>query len=264
VDTSSGSVEQSLAVPAWASAAGLSPDGRWLVLGPATGSHFEVRDSAFSQQPRQVTLPGSFSFDGISNDGNHLYLIEWLNGAQYQVRRYDMDAGRLYPIVIADKSELGVPMAGVRVTGLATPEGRWQLSLYTGAPKGAFIHALPLFDQPWAICIDLPGGTTAEAGWSIAMSPAGEAAYAANGQTGVVVSIPIGDSPTGRGAGAFQPGTWGTAPAASDVSRDSRTLFVAGRTGLVAIDTATLRQRGRALDGTSLRSVRVSGGWVYR
>jgi len=43
---------------------------------------------------------------------------------------------------------------------------------------------------------------------------------------------------------------------------DGRTLFVADRTGLVAIDTANLRQRARGLDGTSLKSLRVSGGWV--
>src|SRR5690242_20319740 len=56
---------------------GLSPDGAWLVLQRFdTASHLLVIDTTFTLSPREISLPGRFRFDAISNDGDRLYLIQ--------------------------------------------------------------------------------------------------------------------------------------------------------------------------------------------
>src|SRR5207247_312469 len=49
------------------------------------------------------------------------------------------------------------------------------------------------------------------------------------------------------------------------LSADGRTLFAVGETGLVAVDTATLRVRLRILSGETIDSIRLSsdGKWLY-
>ena len=49
------------------------------------------------------------------------------------------------------------------------------------------------------------------------------------------------------------------------VSADGRTLFALGSTGIMAIDTASLKVRLRILEGESIDSLRLStdGQWLY-
>src|SRR5207247_8651676 len=86
-----------------AAPAGLSPNGRWLVLVGASGaeSSFAVVDTSLVRLAAFAKVPGPFTYDAISDDGTSLYLIERITpqAAQalpgvnvaygYRVRVYD-------------------------------------------------------------------------------------------------------------------------------------------------------------------------------
>ena len=182
---------------------GLSQNGRWLVLesfdantdGVRTATHLLVVDTSYAKATRQVNLNGFFEFDAVSNDGQRIFLIEYLAGNQYHVRFYDFGAGRLDPNVIFDKSDGSSAMAGVRLSGIPSHDGQWLYSVYVRQDKSTFIHALNL-DVPFALCLDLPGSgymaNPDEFHWSLAMNAAGTRLYAANGATGTSSSqLPV-------------------------------------------------------------------------
>ena len=84
LDPETGRTVASHAVPGWAQAVRTSSDGRWLVLtGSGQEGRFQVQDAAFAAAPIAVALRGAFTFDGISNDGQRLYLLEWVTAGRY-------------------------------------------------------------------------------------------------------------------------------------------------------------------------------------
>src|SRR5947209_15578771 len=141
---------------------------------------------------RQIDLDGYFQFDAISNDGDRLYLIEHLNGREYFVRLYDVTGGRLDENIVVDKSDGNQAMTGLRLSGVASPDGHMLFSMYVRENDNPFIHALSL-DGPFAFCLDLPGsgysGGKADMQWSLAMSSNGSRLYAVNGATGTVAEV---------------------------------------------------------------------------
>ncbi len=274
---------------------GLSQDGRWLVLeafdsSPAaipSATHLLVVDTSYGQPVRQVDLQGFFQFDAISNDGRRIYLIEYLSSSSYHVRFFDVGAGQLDPAVIFDKSDGSSAMAGVRLSGVASPDGHWLYSVYARSNKGAFIHALSL-DNPLAFCIDLPGSgyssSQHEFHWSLALSTDGSRLFAANGVMGVVAEV---DTST-NGPRLMHTMRIDTTAASSNVvgqnvqakelgpngavlSPDAKTLVVSGATGVMWIDTTSFRALGHQLadwrvwslglspNGTMLYAVNDSG-----
>src|SRR5258708_4502379 len=82
---------------------GLSQDGHWLVLQSfdATGSdtptatHFLVIDTSYKNAAKRIDLNGYFQFDAVSNDGQRLYLIEYLSSKGYCVRDFNVGSGKL-------------------------------------------------------------------------------------------------------------------------------------------------------------------------
>jgi hypothetical protein len=268
---------------------GLSQDGRWLVVesfdadsnGVRSGTHLLVLDTSYATAPRQVNLNGFFEFDAVSNDGQRIFLIEYLAGNQYHVRFYDLGAGHLDPNIIFDKSDGSSAMAGVRLAGVASHDGQWLYSLYVRADKGAFIHALNL-QVPFALCMDLPGSGYStnpdEFHWSIAMNAAGTHLYAANGATGIVADLPIyggtpgqmhaahlNNSQLGQGFGVLNVEAKEFGGNAAALSPDGQTLVIAGRTGVVWIDTASLKTRDSQLTGWRISSLGMSpdGSTLY-
>jgi len=108
---------------------------------------------------RRLTLGGAYAFDALSPDGATLYLTRHASRAhitRYTVRAYDIRSGRLFPGVIADKTEHEWRMDGMPVTRLQTADGGWAYTLYQGGEDGAFIHALDTRART-ARCIDIPG-----------------------------------------------------------------------------------------------------------
>ena len=149
------------------SASGLSADGSTLVLirpriaFPRRTTTFAVL-GAQSLRPRKIfTLEDDYSFDALSPDGRWLYLVEYLSRrdpTHYLVRLYDLERGRLLPEPIIDPREVGDVMRGMPVTRASSPDGRFAYTLYDGAGRHPFVHALDTVGRT-ARCIDLHGLT---------------------------------------------------------------------------------------------------------
>ncbi len=281
------SIDGSFALPSSTNigpSGGLSPNGDWLVLQTQPSqnvTNFVLVNTSFNQHPRRISLTGSFSFDAISNDGQRLYLIESLAATQpghYRVRLYDLVAGSLDPTIIIDKREIETAsMTGTRISGIFSPDGGWQYSVYVNEKKGAFIHALNL-DGKFAWCIDLPAGGDLyqQSMWSLAVKADGSAVYAVNpvlGSVGVVDVSSSGPNPDLSRLGSFTPLS-GLSPADSSpvvaalakgipigsaaLSRDEKTLFATGFSGTIAIDPSSLRLRRPILSDAGIESVVMS------
>src|SRR4030088_2937467 len=123
---------------------GLSADGHWLAVaggernpdGRLTTSSFLILDTRSWAPPRHVRLSGDFLFDGVSDSGRNLFLLESLTAPgpvgspQYRVRRYDLETGSLDPVPVVDKSEAGGTMTGVGVSRVHSRDGVMQYTLY--------------------------------------------------------------------------------------------------------------------------------------
>jgi hypothetical protein len=255
---------------------GLSPNGGWLVLQrqAAGGSDFLVIDTAMTTAAREIHLGGDFAFDGISNDGAHLFLIESLSLTQpghYSVRLYDLRTGRLDPRIVVDKREdSSAAMSGTRIAGVFNPTGDWQFSLYDSEATGAFIHALNL-SGGFAWCIDLPGpksNRAAQRQWGLVEAPDGSALYAVNPALGLAAEVRMVGGPLDlTRTASFTPLTGKSAMPFGEafLSHDRRTIFASAGQGLVAIDVASLGLRDRILKDARIATVVTSpdGAWIY-
>ena len=146
-------------------AAGLSHDGRTLVLADLAASPQLKKTSSFAvigvSQLRLrhiIRLQGDFSFDALSPGARMLYLIEHVSVSvqvqSYRVRAYDLGARRLLPGVLIDKRSWESVMRGNPFTRVVSRDGRWVYTLYGGGAH-PFVHALDTRNAH-AVCIDLP------------------------------------------------------------------------------------------------------------
>jgi DNA-binding beta-propeller fold protein YncE len=179
---------------------GLSADGHTLVLVPArhdtsaTTSRFAIVpfppiDGVPQLAHRFLELPGALDFDAISPDGRILYVAEHLGSeGGYQVRAVDLPGGSMRPDPIVDKRNIDEAMAGWPIGQIRSPNGL-VLTLYRGIDH-PFVHALNTAEA-WAVCIDLPGGGSADAdgAWGIAASSDWRSVYAVNATRGLAVDI---------------------------------------------------------------------------
>jgi hypothetical protein len=145
------------------SASGLSGDGHTLILiEPRSGfPRAETRLAVLDTRPLLwrtiIMLHGDFSFDAVSPDGSSLYLIQYtsaLDPTKYNVRVYDLESRRLVKAPIVDPHERGEKMRGQPLTRATSSDGRWAYTLYDGAGKAPFVHALDTSNRT-ARCIDL-------------------------------------------------------------------------------------------------------------
>jgi hypothetical protein len=252
---------------------GLSPDGHWLVLqsfdatgnDTPTATHLLVIDTSYKNAAKRIDMNGYFQFDAVSNDGQRIYLIQYLSSNRYFVRDFNVGSGVLDPTIIVDKTDGSAAMSGVRLSGVASHDGQWLYSVYIREHQGAFIHALNL-ESNIAVCIDLPGSGYALSGdgfhWSLAMSADGSHLYAANGAMDLVADIDtrngfpnltrtvnIGTAPQSVGLvqGVEAKGFGATGLV---VSPNGKTLVTLGVHGVVWIDTASLQATARQLSWT--------------
>jgi hypothetical protein len=106
---------------------------------------------------RLITLRGDYSFDAISPGGAVLYLVRYVSAndpTRYEVRAFDVRAGRLLPRPVVDPRERDEAMRGSPITRTTSPDGRWAYTLYDGAGATPFVHALDTSRRE-ARCIDL-------------------------------------------------------------------------------------------------------------
>jgi hypothetical protein len=145
------------------SAAGLSADGRTLVLiqpragFPRAQTPLMVVDAQRIRTLQIVRLRGDFSFDAISPRGSLVYLIEYVSPTdptRYRVRAYNLGTNRLLPNPVVDPREPGEKMGGSPLTRATSPNGRWAYSLYDAAGKTPFVHAFDTSTRS-ARCVDL-------------------------------------------------------------------------------------------------------------
>ena len=145
------------------SPSGLSADGRTLVLisprpgFPRARTPLSVLGTSQLRRRAVIDLGGDFSFDAMSPDGRRAYLIHYTSRqdiTRYEVRALDLRAGRLLPDPIVDPKEEPGEMRGLPVTRATSPDGRWAYTLYDGAGKHPFVHALDTVGSR-AVCVDL-------------------------------------------------------------------------------------------------------------
>ncbi len=275
---------------------GLSQDGRWLVVQrfdptsspvPST-THLAVVDTTYAKPIQQIDLNGYFQFDAVSNDGQRIYLIQYISSTEYYVRQFDVGIRQLNPTIIFDKADGGAAMAGLKISGIASPDGQWLYSLYVRQDKSPFIHALSLNGNLIAFCIDLPGsGYSSNSDafrWSLATNADATHLYAANGASGTVEDMSLENgwpsplraarldtSQTGGIFGVRDVEAKELGGNAAAVSPDGKTLVIGGSSGLFWVDTSSLKATNRQLsdwniwslamspDGTALYAVKDSG-----
>jgi hypothetical protein len=252
--------------------AGLSSNGRWLVLegsqagsgqAPPSHSEFAVLDTSFRSAAKLIELEGSLRFDAIDDNGEYLYLIDYLpesQGRRYDVRRYDLATKTLTKVSTVDKLTPVNTMGGTRLQGVYAQDGSYHFGVYMRQANVAFVHALPLSQDAIAFCIDLPGTAGDDAqqlGWALATGPK-HSLYAVNPVLHEIVEIGLnavhgqpGVVKTGRipEALASWPQPWIDAEAkelhglGAAVSGDGSTLYALGPGGVLVIDAASLRVR---------------------
>jgi WD40 repeat protein len=261
---------------------GLSQNGRWLVLESfdnaasiPSATHLLVVETSFGKPIQQIDLSGYFQFDAISNDGQRIFLIQYVSSTEYYVRQFDVGIKQLNPTVIFDKADGGAAMAGLRISGVPSSDGQWLYSLYVRQDKSPFIHALSLNGDLLALCVDLPGSGSASDSnafdWSLALSADGSHLYAANGASGTVADISLSSgfpspprtakldsSPMGGILGVQNVEAKEMGGSAAAVSPDGKTLVMAGSTGVVWVDTNTLKAHDTALQGWHVWSLAIS------
>ena len=171
--------------------AGVSATGRWVAL-TRDQTEVLVLDAENGTTAHELSLHGNFLVETISAEGDFLFLQENYVDGSYAVRGYDLAAGQMLPGSLATKGET-VLMQGVAAGTVASPDGRWLLTLYVDTAKHkAFVHALNLIDRI-PLCIDMPPCdrcTVAQLRrWALALAPDGRTLFAANPEIGRVAEI---------------------------------------------------------------------------
>jgi hypothetical protein len=150
---------------------GLAPDGQVLVVAESpngrsilrTVSRLIVVEAQTLRTRARIVLPGDFSFDALSPDGQTLYLIQHTSTRdlqRYRVRAYNLVQKQLLPGAIVDRTEPN--MRGYPLARTSSPGGAWVYTLYQGDEP--FVHALDTVHGR-AVCLDFPWHGSQTALW---------------------------------------------------------------------------------------------------
>ena len=108
---------------------------------------------------RYLSLPGYFAFQAISPNGSKLYLRRYRQHGpgsdDFGLRMLDTRSGKLERRPLAVSKGEG-PLAGLPISGAASPDGRWAYALYDGDRHMPFVLALDTVSGR-VIRVDLPG-----------------------------------------------------------------------------------------------------------
>jgi hypothetical protein len=243
-----------------------------------------VADPSGGNEPETYRLDGNLEPEAFSNDGEDLFVIQYLPPTRpslYRVASLELEDGDVYPVIGRFKSSWARRMPGTRLEQVLGPDGRQLYTLYSSQPAAyaqgydesqagadgpvAFVHILNL-EGHWAFCLPLP-----KVLWD---APAGEQAMAASVDgTRLFVVDPSRDTVTVVGAmntkvlntGTVDFATDDTAHAAAAVSPDGVTLYVGTGEGVVALNTATLKvlYRWPTASPVTALATSVDGASVY-
>lgn len=147
---------------------GISATGAWVAVQRGK-TEVLVVDTARGTIAHRVRLRGNFRVEAVSAAGDFLFLQQDFVDGSYAVRGYDLAAGQLLPGSLGRKGET-VRMQGEAGQVVASPDGRWLLTVYVETTKNtAFVHALNLIERT-AICIPLPPCRCEAADWTLALA----------------------------------------------------------------------------------------------
>lgn len=157
-------------------------------------------------------------------------------------------------------------MSGLAWDGLASPNGRWLLTLYLNTLRNsAFIHTLDLINR-YPVCIDLPSGDgdfNALKHYALALSADGRKVYATNAILGVVAEVNLDELKVTRtvtfDTNAVTPEYDPLSPTARSVlSQDGLTLYFADGTDIWAYNTRSNQVSGPYTIDTQIIGLDVS------
>lgn len=268
-DPRTGELEHSFTLSGEWALSSVSPLGRWVALTRIPGedekqawaeanqwkTDIQIVDADNGETAHILSLDGNFEVETMSAAGDSLFLVQHLPAVDpdhYLIRLYDLSAEKLVADPLRSKGSDEV-MAGLAWEGLASPDGRWLLTLYLSTRRNvAFIHTLDLRDK-FPVCIDLPSGSgdfDQLKHYTLALSPDGQKVYATNALLGVVVEVSLNTLNVTRVA-EFDPRTSATsgydpqAPTGrSIVSKDGRMLYFASGTDVWAYNTQSRKVSG--------------------
>ncbi len=259
-DSGTGNLERSFVLDGHWALSGVSSSGRWLALTRIAGESekqawakagqwetgVQIVDADSGQVVHVLNLDGNFEVETISADGKSLFLVQHLpavNPDHYLIRLYDLSKEQLLVDPLRAKGADEV-MAGLAWDGIASPDGRWLLTLYLSTRRNvAFIHALNLHDK-YPVCLDLPSGNgdfDQLKHYTLALSPDGRKAYATNPVLGVVAEVSLNQLKVVR-AVTFDAGImtkYAPHSSRSLVSKDGRALYFSSGPVLWRYDIAS-------------------------
>jgi hypothetical protein len=224
--------------------AALSPTGRWAAMARAGSrtTQIAVVDMVRGTVVQDSRLHGRFEVEAVSADGKRMFLIEHLSDVGYLVRLFDVARNELVTQALKASGD-DAPMIGYAWGGVASPEGRWLLTLYLNTHHNhAFVHALDI-EKGVPFCIGLPSGRgrlSALERYTLTLSPDGRTLYAANAALGAVTTIELASQRVVREV-RFRPATAGLTTKtllAGTISRNGRTLYFSAGSALWAYDAA--------------------------
>ena len=185
---------------------GISPNGRWLAFAAdgqkQQGANWQTDIAVVAGEDGRVAhtlqLDGHFEIDALSNNGDSLFLIQYVPPNQpekYAVRLYDLAQEVLLPDSLRDKRTADEAMTGYAWGTVADAQGTWWHTLYVSTERNkAFIHALTLQPNGFTVCIDLPSGAGDFATlqqYALALSLDGQTIYATNPALGIVAEVSL-------------------------------------------------------------------------
>jgi DNA-binding beta-propeller fold protein YncE len=224
---------------------------------PKTTTDLLVAAPDGSPQPQTIHLDGNFEPEAFSTDGKWLAMLEYrpaLNPTSYRVTSLDLSSDKIDLVYGPDKAPVE-NMTATRLHQAAAPDSSALYTLYTNQPPAyldasavepeedevAFVHTLGLVgDIGFAFCTALPNsfGTTTIEGSALAIAPDGSQVFAIDADHG---NIAILDPDRQRMSDhAVDLSALGGGPISAGVTRNGRTLLVAGRAGVLPLDAATL------------------------
>jgi hypothetical protein len=270
IDVSAGKTVSTLRLPADLAIRVVASDGSAVALmaplpmgaGRWTPQRRSITDMVVTDaagQFKRYHLKGNFEPEAFATDAASLYLISYVppaNPVAYRVVRLDLMDGTVYPVFGREKTPVET-MSGTRLMQLSSADASRLYTLYTSQPsryaKGydswqasahgsvAFVHTLAA-DSGWAICVGLPrplwaGDPEYEA---MALTPDGTTLYVVDTDRGIVAAMDAANL-TSRVVARLDFGLQGTGQTRASMSPDGGTLFVARGSGVVALNSTTLR-----------------------
>jgi hypothetical protein len=172
--------------------AAVSATARWVAL-VRDETDIRVLDGRTGKVAHDLELAGDFLVESVADDGSFLFLQQTFVDGRYAVRGYDLAARQMRPGSLATKGGHISFMQGIASNTVASPDGRWLLTLYVDTKRdAAFVHALNLLDR-FPLCIDMPpckNCTIAQLRrWALALAPDGRTLYATNPVIGRVAEV---------------------------------------------------------------------------